>query len=304
MIPLYFFTSLNSSFSKCITIHKRLPLSSLSPNNYSNEPSYEGCTFSPANPPQSISSANVDFSSCTFTALSSNSNGGAICFTNHDTGILTIVLCSFVQCFANISVSEFHGGGAVWIDSGSKINVTSSTFLKCYTNSISGAIYVQRNCKYSHIVFTKFISCSALHAGALSTYKGPYSVLSSSCFLSCSVANSGGGIYHDGGQQCSFTLSNCLFCRNMAHCGDGRSGGAFEDHRQSQYASQYAFSFFAGNKAANQQAHDILIYSNSLPASGILCCFTTAICNSFLNKGVDQSNWLPFTKWNVIIAGI
>ena len=300
------FTASNSSYSECIRRH--LPFMSLSSSfstSYNEDctaPDYKECTFT--TPHLTPSSSSVSFTSCTFNSLESDSNGGAIYFTNNPSGTLTVLSCVFIHCSANPPLADSHGGGGIYMNSGSKLNVSLSTFFFCVSAVSGGGILAEVALISSLASECTFIECGNGQGGGLMTYIGPSSSVSSCVFISCVADSVGGGIYHDStADSSSLTLSNCLFTNSCAKYKNGssfeqtRGGGAFEDYRSKGYASAYSFSFFSGNTAPFGVGNDISINGYSLSLTNIQCCLTTTLSYSLWNKQyIGHEGWLPQTN--------
>jgi hypothetical protein len=98
-------------------------------------------------------------------------------------------------------------GGAIYSDSSSTVNVTSSTFSNCSATA-GGAIYADGTAV--KVTSSSFSNCSAVAGGAIYAYTGTFSIISST-FSNCS-AQYGGAIYATNGDILtikSSTFSNC-----------------------------------------------------------------------------------------------
>ena len=203
----------------------------------------------------------------------------------------------FSFCSTTTEFSPDNGGGAIYMDSGTLLSVTSSIFFCCSTESYGGAIYALNDCKTFTVSQSSFIGCSSDHGAGLMSYCGPTLSVSSSRFVSCVVENFGGGIYHDSNVTSSdFTLTDSVFTCNEAgsSIANTRGGGAFEDFKVKSYSSAYSFSFFTGNTAYNGKGYDISIQFEVLSESPATHCLTTTASeNSFWNYGSYANDWLP-----------
>ena len=247
-------------------------------------------------------SASASFSSCTFTHMSSSSNGSAIYFTCG--GSLTVRECSFLSCSHYISSNDdYSGGGAIHVNPSSQLTVTSSNFIDCSTTNFGGGILAHRDCTFSTVSLCTFVKCRARVGAGLMSYKGTVSSVVSCFFISGTGTATGGGLYHDGTSTGhSISISESIFATNTAYSEDNRGGGAFEDHRQQNYTSHYSFSFFTGNAAVNTKGHDISIPRIRLSIDAIIHCFTTTQIHSFWNQDDYQDTWLPLTNSNVDLS--
>ena len=287
------FVSSNSSFSECL---RRLTLSSsfysspsfsLSFNGDCDSSPYEECIFSHT---LSRFSSSASFKFCTFDTLSVDGNGGAISFSQASS-FLTVEDSLFIHCTSS------QNGGAIYTDSASSLSVTSSTFIACLCPRYGGGAFVYDSCESSTVSFCTFLSCTGLFGGGLMTWMGPTSFLSSSRFISCSVTDAGGALYHNGVSSDFIRLTDTLFARNTAdscnHDPNDYGGGAFKDYRGQSYSSTYSFSFFSENIADTNFGHDIAISKNALSEGSLIHCFTTTAINAFTNVGDNETNWLP-----------
>ena len=189
------------------------------------------------------------------------------------------------------------GGGAVYVDCGSLLSVTSSIFISCSTKSYGAAIYAQHNLKTSVISYCSFIRCTGNHGGGMMTFYGPTSSIFSSRFISCTAERYGGGMYHNcNTAKGTLNFRDSLFTANKAksESNHSRGGGAIEDYRYEKYSSTYLFLFFTGNTAPNGVGYDISTQDNALAQSCIIHCFTTtSSAQSFFNAGSHALTWLP-----------
>ena len=298
------FISSNSSFSECVRKSTHSPYSSSSQST--NAPScaaspYERCTFDSDNPIPSFSSSTV-FNTSTFTGLTADDCGGAICFTSGNS--LTLDQCIFNLCYTTDEFRDLNGGGAILINCGSFFSAHSSTFISCSTLSFGGAIVAEDGCQSSTVSFCTFIRCSARLGGGLMTFWGPTSALVSSHFISCTGTLTGGGLYHESLEESqNLFVSECVFKDNFADYTPDyyydRGGGGFEDFKFSQTESHYSFSFFTGNVAKSMYGNDITVREYSLPQENITYCFTTTAEHSFWNAGKHETNWLFL--WNTFV---
>ena len=145
------FASSNSSFIE----HMRKPLyygfSSSSSDNACTSPSYEGCSFT--NPNHLTPYTDTTFTSCNFTNLVSDSDGGAIFCTGNRK--LYIEECSFEEC-----ISSSGHGGAIYVDGASSFTSKKTLFTNCNsTNMRGGAIYFTSSRSVPFLFETSFISC-------------------------------------------------------------------------------------------------------------------------------------------------
>ena len=291
------FSSSNSSFTHCVRKHNPHYLASSS-NTYgvTDDLHWWMDELFSDNTKKPISSSSTEgdysFTSCTFTTLTSDSNGGAIFFSL--SGTLTISSSIFELCSNIVPENLFEGGGAVCVQTGYLI-AHRNIFILCTTPYLGGGLLVQSDCVSSIVSLSTFISCKAGHGGGLTTYWGPKSLVSSSRFISCIASISGGGIYHNSGSTESFlTISNSLFKDNNAQTKDSnvRGGGAFEDYRSSEYQSEYSFLFCSGNKASSGKGNDISVQWNKVTESSFIHSFTLEISTSFWNNN-SHIDWLP-----------
>ena len=242
------FTSSNSSFIECVRII----------NPSSSNSLVSGCITTASalcvNTSRNTLQLNHDHSiiSCEFTSISSLVQRGGVIYlsssSDSDTSTLRINTCLFQHCNTTGNYVHLDGGGAIYIDSGTLLSITSTTFLDCSTKSYGGAVYAQHNITSSVVSFCSFIKCRANHGGGFMTVYGPTSSISSSRFISCSAQRFGGSMYHDSKTaQGTLILSDSLFTNNKAdsQTNSSRGGGAFEDYRANIYKSKYSFSFFA-----------------------------------------------------------
>ena len=294
------FTSSNTSFTECVRRQTILPFFHQPPNDNiprctvdDTVPSGDQCNISQHN---FLNDNSVyKFTYCTFASLSTSSDGGALYCASCKS--LSIEYCTFKECQAGNSMSSWHGGGAVFITSGT-FSAFFTSFLSCRTTSFGGGILAESNCASSSISLCTFISCIAQYGGGVNTFFGPTSDVSSTRFISCTGKVSAGGFYHDSNKDTSsLSVSNCLFACNTADSDNDtrlyRGGGGYESFRTEDYPSKYYFSFFYHNVAKKGVGHDITSNSNPLPDGSIVHCFTTTAENSFCNAGIDQDNWLP-----------
>ena len=265
-----------------------LPSPYLPSNNECSGPSYTHCTFTQTTRPELFTDS--AFTSCTFTSLSSNSNGGVIHFTF--TGTLTITSCTFTECNNNVPRADYFGGGCVCIDSGSLVS-RSNAFISCTSGGFSAGLLAQSNCESSDVSLCTFINCHAYHGAGLMTFYGPTSSLSSSRFFSCDAVV-GGALYHDCKTVSgSLSIADSLFKECHASFTSNRGGGAIEDFRSSGYSSKYQFSFFTHNTSSGV-GYDISIIATPLSEESFVYCFTTTQTNALWNTQYDTSNdWLP-----------
>ena len=290
-----------SSFTECVRQSFPFSAISFSSNIECNNSPYEGCTFNP--PRESFSlTTSASFTSCTFTGLTSNSNGGAIAFVNNIHGVLNLLSCIFIQCRCNVAAGNNNlGGGSVCVNSPSTLYAYSCIFIGCTTPGFGGGIFAERECVYSTVILCTFVSCSAEIGGGMSIFFGPSSRTSSCRFISCNADYVGGGVYHDClTDDRSFLLTDSFFKDNSAHYESysdryvHRGGGAFEDYRSASYNSQYFFSFFTGNSAPKGVGNDISIHTKVLTLNNIIYCITTAKDNSLWNTQYEgYEDWLP-----------
>ena len=147
------FTSSNSSFTECVRkqrIHAINIISNACPTTES-EFICEGQTFG-SNDNQSPSFSSI-FSKCTFSECSAY-NGGTIYFSVSSQS-LTVEDCSFNHCSCS---SE--NGGAIYIDSGSELSITSSKFIACVCPKYGGGVFAYNHCEFSTVSFCTFQSCT------------------------------------------------------------------------------------------------------------------------------------------------
>ena len=280
--------------------------------SFSSNQAISGCTIDTGtlcdNTTRSIlqSGTSHTIDSCEFNGISTEfQNGGAIYLHSDDSSdstTLTVSMCHFELCNTTSDFSDRTGGGAVYMDCGTRLSVSSSMFICCSTESYGGGVYAQTNCNSAEVSSCAFIACGATAGGGFMTFFGPTSTVSSSYFLSCEASKVGGGLYHDSYQERShFVLSDSLFAHNCAKYGNTsdeytyRGGGAFEDWRALVYTSKYSFSFFTGNTAPKGVGSDISVVHNVLLQSPLTHCFTTTAINAFWNNGSFITNWLPLT---------
>ena len=244
--------------------------------------------------------------SCTFNSISSSVLSGGVLYIHYEgtsETSLTVQSCMFFFCNTTTEFSAGYGGGAIYMDSGTLLSVTSSTFISCSTKSYGGAIYSKLNCKACIVSQSSFISCSSDHGAGLMSYHGPTLSVSSSQFVSCIVTRFGCGIYHDSTISSSnFRLTDSLFTGNQAKSGTNntRGGGAFEDYRATTYRSTYLFSYFTGNTAPYGKGYDISIQINALSNSPVTHCLTTTPPQqSFWNYRSYVNNWLLLSIMNM-----
>ena len=103
------------------------------------------------------------------------------------------------------------------------------------------------------------------------TWRGPFSSVSSSCFLHCNALQAGGGLYQNSNlTSSSLSITNCLFTKNCAQYSGEHGGGGFEDFREGGYSSQYSYLFFSENTAPNGNGSNILIYYHKLNMNYII----------------------------------
>ena len=153
---------------------------------------------------------------CSFVNCFAGAVGGAIFSESDDCSVSG---CSFVNCSANVDVES--GGGAIFAIG--TINVWNCSFVNCSAN-VGGAIcsvFVEEsNCSVSVIVSDcSFVGCSADDGGAIyySMKDNAFNITNCS-FVGCS-ADDGGAIYSLGD---SLTVVGCSF----VNCNASMSGGA------------------------------------------------------------------------------
>ena len=298
------FTSSNSSFIECV--RKQLSSkSSFAPSSTLNSectaPPYEQCSFTQNNHP---SSSDSSFTSCIFIGLSSDDNGGAICFTS--SGALCVLFCSFSQCNTSIGHRNEFGGGAIFTNSSSLLTITSSMFMSCKSlNSFGGAVLGTSDCASTVVSDCYFLGCSAeWDGGGLCTHVGPRSDVLSSNFILCTVSSEGGGIYHNSLNPSSdIFLSNSLFQENHAGSAIDRGGGGFGQYRTVTYNVQCSFCFFTRNTDSAQIAHDFMTYISPMEEDSIVHCFTTTKEDAIYNAGSQITpDWLPLTTVSLSLS--
>ena len=303
------FTSLNSSFTECVRSNYIFSLHAPSINFHDITDTLELWKdeyFSDNDHKPVLSSTVGDhsFTSCTFVDLSSEHNGGAICYTYGSS--LFIDQCTFTRCKTTESYTHSCGGGAVYTISGT-LSVISTSFLCCTTSSFGGGIFSYSSCSSSDIKFSIFIDCNGQYGGGVNTYCGPTSSITSSRFLMCTGTASAGGFYHDSNSGAtSISVSDSLFAHNCAAFQPdelpNRGGGGFETYRSQPFPFHYAFLFFHGNIAKNNVGHDITSHAYPLPDNTLVYSFTTTAENSFSNSGHEEKDWLPLTTVSLLLS--
>ena len=292
------FSSSNSSFIECVRNHN--------PFYFSNEEIIE-CTTDAKTPCDTTTRNSLllgtahTIDSCEFNSITSQLQRGGVIYIHSDgysdDTSLTVTNSVFKMCSVASTYIDRDGGGAIYMDTGSFLSVTSTEFNSCSSKSHAGGVYAQYHIKSCIVSLCTFIYCRGNHGGGLLTLYGPTSSVFSSRFISCKADNFGGGLYHDSNSTYSdLILTNSLFADNNAMCSSGtnRGGGAFEDYRWFRYVSTYSFSFFTGNIAFRGKGDDISIMSNPLSQSSIIQSFTAATSGeSFYNAGSAAHNWLP-----------
>ena len=239
---------------------------------------------------------NTDFVSCTCSG-----NGGAISFSNAASGTLTVSWCFFSSCTCTTTSTREDecGGGAIYVNSVSKVVVSSSLFSSCACYSSNGcdggAIELWSISFQPLISICIFNLCRAADdGGALSIWESsglnPF-VCTDCTFLSCNCGGTGGCLIMWGNSE-EFKGCNMLFASGRA-----AHGGAFATSSSSSHPNyEILFCFFLRNTASS--GNDILfsVLPSDLP---ILHCLSTSDPQRIAywqNKNtfsVDYSNWLP-----------
>ena len=157
-----------------------------SSSNNCDGPFYEGCSFTQTYRPSP--STTTTFTSCTFTRLISDDNGGAVYFTSGDSH--SVNDCTFTGCSSSISFNDYNGGGGVFSSSGT-LSVSTTVFISCSAQSLGGAIFGTAGCSSIVVAESTFLCCSCENSGgAVCLHLGPTGEVSSSCFLLSSLLSS------------------------------------------------------------------------------------------------------------------
>ena len=303
------FTSSNSSFSECVRKHHICQSNTITYQDTENNiivsaenHHFENATETVNNnthtsPGRVRLTASATFMSCEWKQCSAG-HGGGIFFLS--TGTLTVKDSSFTSCSSNdLADSSNGGGGAIFANNGS-LSVTSTTFVDCTAKNVGGGVTGTLSCTLCRVSLSRFLCCTARSAGGLATFHAPKCELSSTLFLSCSVPETGGGMFHNGDNTYpTASLSESLFKDNSADfantTGDCpyRGGGACEDGGKAEYTITFLFCFFTGNTAPKGVGSDISIQRRALAQNNINYCFTTATSGRFWNKDKYVDTWLP-----------
>ena len=239
-------------------------------------------------------------------------NGGAISFSNQASGILTVSHCSFFSCTCTITSTRDDecGGGAIYVNSISKVEVSSSLFSSC-------ACYSSKGCD----------------GGAIELYIISSQPLVTGCiFHSCSAPDDGGevSIWRARGNtdiflcdECRFfsgraggaagclivvscesrVCSNCVFADSTAYDGGAVYISSSSSFPSGRYLLQ--FCFFKDNSVSISTRGNDVALENCMPNSTnnpIHHCFSTTPSGrvSYLNGqwyNTDE-NWLPQGELN------
>ena len=265
----------------------------LSLNEDCTAPDYKECNITT---PHLTPSSSVSFTSCTFTHLTSNKNGGAICFHDKSPGSLTVSECYFDTC-----ITDSVSGGAIYVDSISSIDVQLSVFIRCKcmtsdNNDGGGGIYIINIFVKPSVSLCDFLDCySKEDGGALdiqNSYSQQQNVLTvSNCrFISNSAfagfENVGGGVCNWGNNPV-VGVTNCLFSHNLAR---GRAGGLFLEFTK-PVSRIIRFSMFVDNKSENNDGHDVNICS-SIPDEPFFFCLSTTTITPRVDPTGNDDHWL------------
>ena len=243
--------------------------------------------------------------SCEFIFLSSAERSGGVIYlhgsNSDDATSLTVESSLFDTCTLTAPKQRDCCGGAIYVDCGSSLSVTKSTFIGCTCNGFGGGIYCVGSCSSARVSFCTFISGFAMFGGGFMSYCGPSSSTSSSRFVSCSASASGGGLYHDSTENSPIFLTDSLFTRNIAYVVDphtsGRAGGGMEDYRDYPYPSQYSFCFFCDNWTPPGYGNDVCV-GGSLEQPFIHCFSATKASPRLLGGPSNENDWIPLSTDN------
>ena len=246
--------------------------------------------------------------SCEFNSISSQLQRGGVIYIHSDgysdDTSLAVTNSVFKMCSVASTYVDRDGGGAIYMDTGSFLSVISTEFISCFSKSHAGGVYAQYHIRSCSISLCSFINCQGNHGGGLMILYVPNSSITSSCFLSCTADNFGGGIYHDtNATTYTLTISNSLFEDNTAESSDdhSRGGGAFEDYRHKTYTSKHSFLFFTANKTLLGKGNDISVQGNTLSIDCINHCFTTTSFQAFWNTHYNSLDWLSLANTTIKI---
>ena len=281
-----------------------------------NRASEERCTFSSHVTPSE--SGIVSFLNCDFLSCVVSGNGGAISFSQKETGKLGISHCTFDHCSATAPDDNGYGGGAIYSNCVYSTSISNSAFISCScykpngkVGGDGGGITINGSISYPFVTQCSFFFCHADDdGGALAIWyssgNSPQFLCDGCIFITNSATPStdaGGGsllLFANAGNH---ACTDSLFSNST-----GIDGGAFYLHCSSypQNALPVRFCFFNNNTSSH--GNDVFIPWITLNNNNPLFqhCFSTSPQNRigyFVSRyGSFDLNWLP--KVRLIIRNV
>ncbi len=185
---------------------------------------------------------------------------------------------------ASVSNSDFDGnsakyGGAIAVNLGSAVELTSCTFNNNTANNNGGAIYVYGASSLS-AEDCDFTNCSAASGGAIAVNEGGNVELTSCIFDTDNATGNGGAIYVYGAS--SITANSCEFSNCSAASGGAMRIGSSETDAS---VSEFTNCTFTSNSATGNGGAVYLYTSNANMHTFSGCTFTSNSAGSSKNGG-------------------
>ncbi|KAH7832266.1 uncharacterized protein MONOS_12151 [Monocercomonoides exilis] len=242
------------------------------------------------------------FSDCEWHNPGFSPAGSAIYLNGNST--LVCVRCSFINMSHNID-------GAVCIHSATYVKLSCCSFVHCVANSNTGGMIMYHLKGDYNISECSFYECMCINAfsGGLRIFHplGNTNATIEKCkFFFNQAASYGGGLYIEQ-QQSPYLITECEFEGNKANgagSGNFEGGGGGIFMRTSSWMEtdstpeRIAFCFFTGNKARNEEGHDVKIKNECLKSSPFKLSYTTSPANRvfYNNSQTNYDEWLPTVR--------